>query len=182
MNAALSGVPFNIPQLILWVCVLTGLIALWFSMQAFGSKRLVLRIAGVALICGGILTPWLQSGPKSPLPWEPYSDEAVKTAARPVMLYFYADWCAPCHQLDHFTFSDQRVQELSESFRLLKADLSDPRHSRSAALIERYQLSGIPVITFLKGGEELKKLRFFGFLSPEALLEKMQKVLSSEEA
>jgi thiol:disulfide interchange protein DsbD len=37
-------------------------------------------------------------------------DQAVKTAAQPAMLDFYADWCVSCKEMEKFTFSDPRVQ------------------------------------------------------------------------
>jgi thiol:disulfide interchange protein DsbD len=40
------------------------------------------------------------------------------------MIDFYADWCLPCKELDHKTFTDARVQKALEGWVLLKADLT----------------------------------------------------------
>ena len=38
-------------------------------------------------------------------------DAALRTAGRPVMLDFYADWCVSCKEMERFTFSDATVQK-----------------------------------------------------------------------
>ena len=37
-------------------------------------------------------------------------DAALRTAGRPVMLDFYADWCVSCKEMERFTFTDPAVQ------------------------------------------------------------------------
>ena len=49
----------------------------------------------------------------APVRSSPELDQAVKTAAQPAMLDFYADWCVSCKEMEKFTFSDPRVQAKS---------------------------------------------------------------------
>ena len=56
-----------------------------------------------------------------------YTDAAVAAAradGKPVMIDFYADWCLPCKELDHKTFTDPKVIEALKGWVLLKADLT----------------------------------------------------------
>ena len=49
---------------------------------------------------------------------------ALRTAGRPVMLDFYADWCISYKEMDRFTFVDPAVQKRLAGALLLKADIT----------------------------------------------------------
>ena len=51
-------------------------------------------------------------------------DAALKSAGRPVMLDFYADWCVSCKEMERFTFTDPAVQKKLAGALLLKADVT----------------------------------------------------------
>jgi thiol:disulfide interchange protein DsbD len=59
----------------------------------------------------------LGSNGTSSIRWEHRYDDAVKkarAARKPIMIDFWADWCAWCHRLDQTTYVDPVVVKLSE--------------------------------------------------------------------
>ena len=90
-------------------------------------------------------------------------DQALKTATRPVMLDFYADWCISCKEMERFTFADPAVARRLEGFQLLQADVT-ANNEADKALLKRFRLFGPPgIIFFDAAGAEKGGLRVVGF-------------------
>ena len=90
-------------------------------------------------------------------------DAALKSAGRPVMLDFYADWCKSCKEMERFTFSDPQVQQRLSKVLLLKADVT-ANSADDRELLKRFKLFGPPgTIFFNAAGEELQDRRVIGF-------------------
>jgi thioredoxin:protein disulfide reductase len=117
----------------------------------------------------------------SSIRWLPYSDAMLDRAARegkPVFVDFYADWCAPCKELDEKTFSTPEVIQQSKSYVMLKADLTSAGDPQTEALRKKYEIKGVPTLVFLKpDGGEIPELRGTGFETEEVFLGKMQRAL-----
>jgi thiol:disulfide interchange protein DsbD len=117
--------------------------------------------------------------------WLPYSDTVLEKAAQesmPVFIDFYADWCAPCKELDQITYSSPEVVRESRDFIMVKVDLTSSADPKAESLRKRFQVMGVPTLLFLKpDGQEITALRGTGFETKEVFLEKMKKavVLSS---
>ncbi len=140
--------------------------------------------AATALACVGIAA-WLlmPPGASASLQWEPFSEAALSAAldaGRPAIIDFTADWCLPCKELDHFTFSDPRVVAESGRFVVLKADITSSLSESVEALRRQYEILGAPTIVFIdSSGEERTDLRLTGFENAEAFLERMRQVAGS---
>jgi thiol:disulfide interchange protein DsbD len=102
------------------------------------------------------------------------SMETLKQDNRPILIDFYADWCAACKALDRKTFADKRVAEKSKVFTMVRVDCTSPDHI-CQALTERFKVSGLPTLVFMGAeGEERHGLRAVGFLEPAEMLKKME--------
>lgn len=68
----------------------------------------------------------------------------------PVLVDFWADWCAPCHAIaPHIA---RVVNEAGGQVRLAKVEVDEGENMKLAG---RYRLRGFPTIMLFKNGEEL---------------------------
>jgi thiol:disulfide interchange protein DsbD len=104
-------------------------------------------------------------------------DQAVKTAAQPAMLDFYADWCVSCKEMEKFTFSDPRVHAKLQQLHLLRADVT-ANNTDDQALLKRFNLFGPPgIIFFDRGGKEV--LRVVGYEPADVFLRSLDRAAAS---
>ena len=97
-------------------------------------------------------------------------DEQLKSAQKPVLLDFYADWCVSCKEMEKLTFADPAVAALLQNFTLLQADVT-AGSDEDKALLKRFSLFGPPGIIFFDSqGREIPNLRVVGYMAPEQFL------------
>ena len=138
-----------------------------------------MRLASACLIVAAVLlAPRPAPRGAAQLTWQPYDDAAMQqalAAGAPIVLDFYADWCAPCKELDEKTFSDPSVAAALSGFARFKVDLtrSEPR---SEALRGSYGVAGVPTIAFFSAGQEVTAARLTGFEEPNAFLRRLARV------
>ncbi len=101
-------------------------------------------------------------------------DLALRTAGRPVMLDFYADWCVSCKEMERFTFTDPAVQARLAGALLLKADVT-ANAAQDRELLRRFQLFGPPGTLFFDAqGHEIADARVIGFQNAERFVQTLQ--------
>ncbi len=94
----------------------------------------------------------------------------AKAAGQAVMLDFYADWCISCIEMEHYTFSDKRVQQALANTLVLQTDVT-ANDAQDKALLKHFGLFGPPAIIFYTPtGEELKPKRLVGFKPADEFL------------
>ncbi|MFZ2447628.1 MAG: cytochrome c biogenesis protein CcdA [Syntrophobacteraceae bacterium] len=146
--------------------------------RAFAGLKAGAGIACVVL-AAYLLTSWAVRGPG--VAWIPYSDEVLREArsqSRPVIIDFYATWCAPCRELEEITFHDNLVvREAQRGFIMVKVDVTrgdNPVHDR---LLRQYGVKGVPTLVFLDAeGNERQDLRLLDYLPPDQFLGRMAKI------
>lgn len=179
LRSALAGIslPALLGPLAAFVGILLGAIHLSFS---GGLRDKVLKGTGVALVVLGIFTRVsLGGGPAGGIPWSNDLEAALARAQaeqKPVMIDFWAEWCAACKELDRFTFTDPAVQAEAERFVTVKID-GTIEDEAILAIYDRYGIQGLPTVLFLdSSGAPLDDPRVTGFLEPPRFLTEMRKV------
>jgi thiol:disulfide interchange protein DsbD len=151
---------------------------------AFRAVRTVIGAVflGVSLWWG---MPPGEIAPGSGINWQPYSETALdlaKESGSPVVIDFFADWCIPCKELDRFSFSDQRVIQLSKDIVMLKADVTRGSSPEVKSLLKQYGIRGVPTIVFIgSDGRERQDLRIVQFENASEVLSRFQKLFSLQE-
>jgi thiol:disulfide interchange protein DsbD len=145
------------------------------AFRGFSWLKTGAALAGV-ILATFLVGSWAFRGPG--VTWQPYSDELLaqaREAHKPVIIDFYATWCAPCRELDEITFHHPEVVKLADrEFVMVKVDLTqrgNPVHTR---LLSQYGVKGVPTLVFLdRRGNECLGLRLVDYLPPEQLLPRM---------
>lgn len=138
--------------------------------KAFG---ILFAVVGLYMIIGGL------TAVESNLDWitsEPKGLEIARKEGKPVMLDFYATWCAACKELDHRTFSHPAVQSKLSQFVNIKLDFT--RNSDEVErLKKKYSIVGLPVVIFFDSkGNQLKQKRIEKFVGSNELLELLEDI------
>jgi thiol:disulfide interchange protein DsbD len=101
-------------------------------------------------------------------------DAILKSATKPVMLDFYADWCVSCKEMERFTFSDPGVQKKLAGAMLLKADVT-ANDAQDRELLKRFRLFGPPgTIFFDASGNEVRSARLIGYQNSSRFIETLK--------
>ena len=104
---------------------------------------------------------------------------AASAAGKPVMLDFYADWCASCKEMEKYTFPDPQVQALLADAVLLQADVTR-NDDDDRALLNRFEIFGPPTIAFFgRDGVERKNFRLVGFAPAPRFAEHVKSAFAS---
>ncbi len=145
------------------------------AFRGFDWIKTVAALAGVVLATW-LVGSWAFRGPG--VAWQPYSDELLTQARevrKPVVIDFYATWCAPCRELDEITFHNPEVVKLAErEFVMVKVDLTQKGNPVHTRLLSQYGVKGVPTLVFLDSrGNECASLRLVDFLPPDQLLARM---------
>ena len=180
------------------VWLAAGLAALGILLGAihrnFGTspRDAMFKGVGVALVAGAVLLRLsaLNVGVESTgLVWNlryagegtaPGPVDAALARARaehkPVMIDFFAEWCAACKELDRETYVAPAVVEEASRFVRIKVDGTNAQDPLDT-LYARFGVNGLPTVAFVSSeGKVLDDPRLTGFLGPEKFTEMLRQV------
>ncbi|MDZ4660108.1 MAG: cytochrome c biogenesis protein CcdA [Pseudomonadota bacterium] len=98
-----------------------------------------------------------------------YSAEAFATAIaekKPIILDFYADWCAACKELEEKTYVDPEILKLTRDAVFLQYDAT-VESAELGELRRKYDIKGLPSVIFISNeGVWYRELTLTGFEGP----------------
>lgn len=94
----------------------------------------------------------------------------VLQSEKPVLVDFWAEWCAPCRMLT------PTVEAIAEKYQG-KADVVKLNVDENPSISQRYGIKGIPTLILFKGGKEEERL--VGATSKEAISRIIDKHVSA---
>lgn len=101
---------------------------------------------------------------------------AAKSADKPAMLDFYADWCVSCKEMEKFTFTKSEVQSALSNFVLLQADVT-ANDDTDQALMKKYGIVAPPdTLFFAANGDEKHALQLTGPEDADKFVKRIQSV------
>ncbi len=163
--------------------------AVWRAFSERGAAGRVQFIAGVCVATlgafgvamGTTAAPPLYSTDEG-LPWIKDLEKAEQRARaqdRVMMVDFTAEWCNACHELEAQVFMQPKVAErLRREVVLAKVDF-DAAVEQQDAMLQRFEVSGLPRVAFVSPqGELLRGASFEGKLTPERFEQCLDAALS----
>jgi thiol:disulfide interchange protein DsbD len=152
------------------------MIGLAFALSAVSDR------AGLKLPAGVGYATADSANQATRLKWQGYSDDLIAAAAKegkPVLIDFYADWCAACKELEDLTFPDTRVRKLSEKFTLLKIDATEDS-AELQRLKKKYGVVGLPTMIFYDTTGKIRTdLTVTGFENADVFSGRMKSALGA---
>lgn len=96
-------------------------------------------------------------------------EQDVLQSAKPVLVDFWAEWCAPCRMIGPII--DQIASEFASSATVVKLNVDD-----NTASAQRFGIKGIPTLILFSEGKEVE--RVVGATSKDAITRIIEKYVS----
>lgn len=114
-----------------------------------------------------------------PITWQPCNTESLDRAKKmhqPVLIDFFAPWCASCIHLDKQVFASASVQKALVRFMAVRCDMQNSDAS-TQAMLQRFEVQTLPNIAWLNAeGKECKAQRIASLVSPKKFIQVAQQM------
>lgn len=98
----------------------------------------------------------------------------AKIEEKPLMVFFYTDWCGWCKAMDDAVFADQTMSDYS-SKKLISVRVNVEK-KKNFSLAKKYRVRSYPTVLFVDPlGNEIHRIN--GFLPPKSFLKMTQTVV-----
>jgi thiol:disulfide interchange protein DsbD len=172
--------------MLLWACLLvfSGIYAGALTYAKTNAEKFAQGLGLLLLVYGALILVGVSAGSTNPL--QPLRSlqaatppEAVQQAqslkqikelivrarGKPIMLDFYADWCASCKVMEATTLSDPKVKEALSHFELIKIDVT-ANSARDQKILDYFHVIAPPTYIFFNAeGEQQNQLALVGEVS-----------------
>lgn len=84
-----------------------------------------------------------------PIAWiayEPDVQARAREARRPLLVYAFAEWCAPCREIERRVLTDAAVERAAEGFLAVRLDLTNADEPLAMQAAEAFQIEKMPTI------------------------------------
>lgn len=115
---------------------------------------------------------------KSSIQWYDDFSEALKVSQsenKPIMIYFYTEWCTICKVLDRKIYADKNIVKKLDNFISVKLNPEDNKTNEE--ITKEYNVDGFPTIVFINNNEFILK-RVVGYLEPDNFSDTLDLVLA----
>jgi thiol:disulfide interchange protein DsbD len=156
-----------------WIGILSVVTGLFFFILGLAQVS-GWSLASTTGLTGQASQPAAHTGPEWIVNDEPGAFARAAVEGMPLMMDFYADWCAACKELDYKTYNQPEIIARAAGFISLKMDFTK-QNDWSKEMIKKYNVAGMPtVIFFAPDGRELE--RFTGFKEAAEVAQIMDRV------
>ncbi len=133
-------------------------------------------ILGLAVVTGYVLSPGRPVvSSTATVKWHTYKEgtNLARRQSKDMVIYFHADWCTYCGQMEKETFGDAAVIDfLNNKAIAIKVDVDQEQR-----IARQFGVRGLPATFLLRNnGEQIGPLP--GFIPPRAYLAMLSRILS----